>query len=63
MTLNRNELNDLFLEVFLYKFLYKIDTVYVTNKDRLTRLSFKTIEEMFSKFGTKIVAIESLKES
>lgn len=36
---------------------YKIKTVYVTYKDRLTRLSFKTIEQIFNKFGTNIVVI------
>ena len=59
MTLNRSELSKLFDDVFMYK----IDTVYITNRDRLTRLSFRAIEEIFSKFGTKIIAIESLKES
>ena len=58
MTLDRPGLNDLFSEIFLYK----IDTIYITNKDRLTRLSFKALEEICSKFGTKIVAISSLKE-
>ena len=36
---------------------YKINTIYVTHKDRLTRLSFKTLEQLFSKFGTKIVPV------
>lgn len=37
--------------------LYKIDTVYITNKDRLTRLSYKMLETIFMKYGTKIVPI------
>lgn len=35
----------------------KIDTVYITYKDRLSRLSYLTIESIFNKFGTKIVPI------
>jgi len=38
-------------------FQYKIKNIYVTYKDRLTRLSFKTIEQIFKKFGTTIVVI------
>lgn len=35
----------------------KIDILYITYKDRLTRLSYKTLESVFNKFGTKIVPI------
>ena len=35
----------------------KIDTIYITYWDRLTRLSYKTIFSIFQKFGTKIVPI------
>jgi len=38
-------------------FNYKIQNIYITYKDRLTRLSFKTIENIFSRFGTSIVVI------
>lgn len=38
-------------------FNYKVHNIYITYKDRLTRLSFKTIESMFSRFGTNIVVI------
>ena len=38
-------------------FKYKIDKVYITNKDRLTKLSFQTIESMFKQFGTSIVVL------
>jgi putative resolvase len=41
---------------------YEIDTIYITNKDRLTRLSFITLESIFNKFGTKIIVINK-KES
>lgn len=36
---------------------HKVDKVYITNKDRLTRLSFKTMEFLFKKFGTEIFVI------
>jgi predicted site-specific integrase-resolvase len=35
----------------------KIKKIYISNKDRLTRLSFKTLEFLFEKFNTKIVII------
>lgn len=35
----------------------KIKKVIISNKDRLTRLSFKTLEFLFSKFKTEIVVI------
>ncbi len=35
----------------------KIDTVYITYRDRLSRLSFLTIKSIFNKFGTKIIPI------
>jgi len=38
-------------------FHYKIDKIFITYKDRLSRLSFKTIEDMFKHFGTSVVVI------
>jgi len=35
----------------------KVDTIYITYKDRLSRLSYLTIKSIFNKFGTKIVPI------
>ena len=35
----------------------KIDTVFITYKDRISRLSYLTIKSIFNKFGTKIVPI------
>lgn len=35
-------------------FNYEIDTIYISNKDRLTRLSFMTMKSIFEQFGTKI---------
>ena len=37
----------------------KIDTIYITYKDRLSRLSFLTLESMFKQFGTKIFIINN----
>jgi len=39
----------------------KIDTIYITHKDRLTRLSFLTLKSIFLKCGTKIVVIRDKK--
>lgn len=35
----------------------KIKNIYITHKDRLTRLSFKTIKQLFNKYGTNIIEI------
>lgn len=35
----------------------KVDTVYISFKDRLTRLSFVTLQSIFDNFGTKIIVI------
>jgi predicted site-specific integrase-resolvase len=35
----------------------KIKTIYITYKDRLSRLSFLTLESMFKQFGTEIIVI------
>ena len=34
-----------------------IKNIYISHKDRLTRLSFKTIQSLFLKFGTNIIII------
>ena len=36
----------------------KIKNIYITHKDRLTRLSFKTLSNLFSKFNTNIIVID-----
>ena len=51
--LERTQLSLLMDDVFSYK----IKNIYISYKDRLTRLSFKTIEQIFNKFGTTIIAI------
>jgi len=37
----------------------KIKNIYISDKDRLTRLSFKTIQYLFSKFGVNIKVINT----
>jgi putative resolvase len=37
----------------------KIKNIYISHKDRLTRLSFKTIKHLFEKYGTNIVEINN----
>ncbi len=49
----RIQFNELMNDVFNHK----IKNIYVSNRDRLTRLSFKTIENIFEKFNTKIIVI------
>jgi putative resolvase len=34
---------------------HKIDTIFISNKDRLTRLSYITLKSIFNHFGTKII--------
>ena len=41
----------------------KIDKIYITYKDRLSRLSYKTLKAVFNKFGTKIVPIYQYNDS
>ena len=38
----------------------KINNIYITNKDRICRLSFITLENMFKQFGTNIIVINDL---
>jgi predicted site-specific integrase-resolvase len=40
----------------------KIKNIYITHKDRLTRMSFKTIQHLFSKYGTNIIIISNNKQ-
>lgn len=40
----------------------KVNKVYITYKDRLTRLSFTMIEQLFLSFGTKIIIINEQQE-
>lgn len=49
----RIQFNELMNDVFNHK----IKNIYISHRDRLTRLSFKTIENIFDKFNTKIIVI------
>jgi putative resolvase len=51
--LDRTEFSELMNDVFNYK----INKIYISHRDRLTRLSFKTIESIFNKFNTQIIVI------
>ena len=39
---------------------YKIDTIYITYKDRLSRIGYKTFEELFNNYGTKIIVLNEI---
>ena len=51
--LDRKEFNIMLQDIFKFK----IDKVIISNKDRLTRLSFITLENIFRQFGTKIIVL------
>lgn len=51
--LDRTELSKLLDDVFTHK----IKNIYIFNKDRLTRLSFKTLEALLKKFNTNIIVM------
>jgi predicted site-specific integrase-resolvase len=53
MDLDRHDLNKLINDVINHK----IKNIYISYKDRLTRLSFKTLQDLFIKFNTKIIII------
>jgi len=42
---------------------YKINNIYITYKDRISRLSFITLENMFKQFGTNIIVINDKNNS
>jgi len=54
MTFDRKEFNILLEDVLSYK----IDTVYISYKDRLARTSFNMIKSLFERYGTKLVVID-----
>lgn len=55
--LDRPKFNLLLQDVFKYK----VDKIIISNKDRLTRLSFITLQNIFKQFGTTIVVISNPK--
>jgi len=42
---------------------YKIENIYITYKDRLSRTSFSMLEKLFERFGTKIIVINNANTS
>lgn len=42
---------------------YRIDAVYVTYKDRLSRISFDMFQKLFGEFGCKIVVINDTEDA
>lgn len=51
--MDRPKLNQLIEDVLSLK----ISNIYISHRDRLTRLSFKTLKFIFSKFNTHIIVI------
>lgn len=41
---------------------YKIDKIYISYKDRLTRFGYQYFEKLFKKYNTEIVVLNSTKE-
>ena len=42
---------------------YKVDVVYITYKDRLSRISFDMFQKLFGEFGCKIVVINDTEDA
>jgi len=57
--LDREQFNIMLNDVFNYK----VSTVFISNKDRLTRLSFLTLQNIFKQFGTDIVVTAENKDN
>lgn len=58
LDLDRTNFNKLIDDVINYQ----IKNIYITHKDRLTRLSFNTIQHLFNKYGTNIIQITNNKQ-
>ena len=41
---------------------YKVKTIFITNKDRFSRISFNMWKELFSYFNCEIVVLNDIKE-
>ena len=62
LNFDREEFQNMLIDIVQYK----IKTVFIVDKDRLSRVSFKLLKELFSYFSCEIVVlnnIESLNES
>lgn len=51
-----------FLEMFNDIIDRKIQTVYITYKDRLSRISFDLLEKLFREFGCEIIVINNTED-
>ena len=58
MNENRNDFNELIKAVTEYK----INNIYITYKDRLTRFGFNYFETFFDLFDTKIVTLNNIEQ-
>ena len=58
MNFDRGEFQSLLSDVIQYK----IKTVFITNKDRFSRISFNMWKELFSYFNCEIVVLNDIKE-
>jgi len=56
MNYDRKYFNKLLEDVMCYK----IDTVFVSYKDRFGRIAFDTIEKLFNSFGTRIIVLSDI---
>ena len=39
---------------------YKIDKIFITYKDRLSRISFQVFSDLFKKYGTEIIVLNEI---
>jgi len=58
LNFDRSEFNLLLMDVIQYK----IKTIFITNKDRLSRISFNMWKELFAYFNCSIVVLNDLNE-
>ena len=58
LNFDRGEFQSLLSDVIQYK----VKTIFITNKDRFSRISFNMWKELFSYFNCKIVVLNDIKE-
>ena len=58
MNFDRGEFQSLLSDVIRYK----VKTIFITNKDRFSRISFNMWKELFSYFNCEIVVLNDIKE-
>ena len=59
LNFDRGEFKKLLLEVIAYK----IKTIFISNKDRLTRVSFNLWKQLFAQFSCELIVINNDNES